>query len=623
MKQLLVFFLALTAAMFTQQRSFAHQDFYTRHACVRQISNTITCADGSTFTYKSFIFSQAMGQIYSTDQGITLWLDYSPAPGIPMTFQYSTALGSIFEGNYSAQINKYIFSGDPCVTTPTINPLYTFAESKLCPDPANPHTLWCPPNTFPDYWNHNPGYTTFSDQGFWTYVSQAGQTDWNIYGTGNYNDQHQVLHCCDPIPQDPEVKDVVTRGFRGTCVVKIDGKAYLKLTVGSGVGSYYNSTISSNTGHALYLYYLDPTTNTWNYTAILPSSINAQTPPSTDYDFYYLIPQGIGCYKYFIIGDGTNPSSSGDHHYDHFIDVPFDGSDVATACPCCKADFAYLVNTDYPTDVTVWPLSYDPAYTYEISMGDGATSTGISYHYQYPTPGKYTICVQAKSEDGDICTKCMGICVGKNIRPEPCGADFTFEIFSQDPLTALIVPNTYNPTYVYDLDVIDTDPAHPATPTTTTYYNIGSSIFAPLLYWDHTYEFCLKMYYVENGSSQPILICERCFQSCPLSDIIPTDRNLGRKAQSAIKYTGEPQLKVYPNPASDYANLEFSVPEEALVNIEVKDALGKTVYEQRNTKLSAGKQTINLPTQSLASGLYHVIANSGKWSITKRLSVIK
>lgn len=63
---------------------------------------------------------------------------------------------------------------------------------------------------------------------------------------------------------------------------------------------------------------------------------------------------------------------------------------------------------------------------------------------------------------------------------------------------------------------------------------------------------------------------------------------------------------VYPNPAKDLAQLEYSLPEAGKVTIRITDALGRTVFNLVEQQTEAGVQQLPLELNNLAAGRYHV-----------------
>lgn len=78
----------------------------------------------------------------------------------------------------------------------------------------------------------------------------------------------------------------------------------------------------------------------------------------------------------------------------------------------------------------------------------------------------------------------------------------------------------------------------------------------------------------------------------------------------------------YPNPASEYTNINFTTPTAGKVNLTVVDALGRLVHQQNITSKS-GLNTIPVNTTSLRNGIYmYTVEYNGK-SITRKLVVNK
>jgi hypothetical protein len=78
----------------------------------------------------------------------------------------------------------------------------------------------------------------------------------------------------------------------------------------------------------------------------------------------------------------------------------------------------------------------------------------------------------------------------------------------------------------------------------------------------------------------------------------------------------------YPNPASEFTNINFTTPSAGKVNLTVVDALGRLVYQQNITSKS-GLNTIPVNTASLRNGIYiYTVEYNGK-SMTRKLVVNK
>ena len=83
------------------------------------------------------------------------------------------------------------------------------------------------------------------------------------------------------------------------------------------------------------------------------------------------------------------------------------------------------------------------------------------------------------------------------------------------------------------------------------------------------------------------------------------------------------QVSLFPNPAKDAARLMFNVAENAQVNIQVIDAVGRTVQVLVDEKMSVGDHQIDINTNTMAAGNYNVVIRTANGSTTERLTVAK
>jgi hypothetical protein len=72
--------------------------------------------------------------------------------------------------------------------------------------------------------------------------------------------------------------------------------------------------------------------------------------------------------------------------------------------------------------------------------------------------------------------------------------------------------------------------------------------------------------------------------------------------------------KLYPSPTTDHLNINFTVPEEADIQIQVTDITGKIVLEQQ-ISAQKGRQTTTLSLQSLPAGVYLLSLSTGSTAI--------
>lgn len=92
---------------------------------------------------------------------------------------------------------------------------------------------------------------------------------------------------------------------------------------------------------------------------------------------------------------------------------------------------------------------------------------------------------------------------------------------------------------------------------------------------------------------------------------------------STVATSGIEAFSVVPNPATDHANVIFSLNENTNVQVKIYDVLGRVVVSTANEAMTAGDQNISLSTSSLVPGLYNVVVTTDGGSMTQKLSVVK
>lgn len=102
-------------------------------------------------------------------------------------------------------------------------------------------------------------------------------------------------------------------------------------------------------------------------------------------------------------------------------------------------------------------------------------------------------------------------------------------------------------------------------------------------------------------------------------------------SNTTISFTPKPpfdskilnNVKVYPNPVSDYLNLTYSINKDANVTIKIMDVLGNEITTLFAERLSAGEKINSFSVASrLTSGFYFIRVSVGSEIITKRISVL-
>ncbi len=82
-------------------------------------------------------------------------------------------------------------------------------------------------------------------------------------------------------------------------------------------------------------------------------------------------------------------------------------------------------------------------------------------------------------------------------------------------------------------------------------------------------------------------------------------------------------LQIYPNPFNPSANIEYTIPERAIVHIKLFDILGKEVREIFAGESTAGNHRIKIDGAGLAAGIYFVNFDSEKYMVTKKVVLLK
>ena len=93
-----------------------------------------------------------------------------------------------------------------------------------------------------------------------------------------------------------------------------------------------------------------------------------------------------------------------------------------------------------------------------------------------------------------------------------------------------------------------------------------------------------------------------------LSNLIPKNYNL---------------FQNYPNPFNSVTKIEFSIPIETYVTLEIYDVFGKKVRELIKKELPAGNYRVNFDATNLPSGIYYYRMVAGSFSGTKKLALLK
>jgi hypothetical protein len=82
-------------------------------------------------------------------------------------------------------------------------------------------------------------------------------------------------------------------------------------------------------------------------------------------------------------------------------------------------------------------------------------------------------------------------------------------------------------------------------------------------------------------------------------------------------------LSIYPNPANELSNVNFTLENTADVSISITDLSGKEVMTKAIENAPAGEHTVSLETATFSNGIYMVNYTAGNTSVTKKLVINK
>ena len=81
--------------------------------------------------------------------------------------------------------------------------------------------------------------------------------------------------------------------------------------------------------------------------------------------------------------------------------------------------------------------------------------------------------------------------------------------------------------------------------------------------------------------------------------------------------------QAYPNPFNPATTIEFDLPEDTYVLLEVYDISGRLVKELYNNTKQAGYHSITWNATMYSSGIYFVKLHAGKFHSTQKLMLVK
>lgn len=79
----------------------------------------------------------------------------------------------------------------------------------------------------------------------------------------------------------------------------------------------------------------------------------------------------------------------------------------------------------------------------------------------------------------------------------------------------------------------------------------------------------------------------------------------------------------YPNPFNPATQIEFSIPEDAFVNLVIYDVSGRQVATLQNGRLTSGNYKVNWNAAGYSSGIYYYKLETDNYSVTRKMILLK
>ena len=93
--------------------------------------------------------------------------------------------------------------------------------------------------------------------------------------------------------------------------------------------------------------------------------------------------------------------------------------------------------------------------------------------------------------------------------------------------------------------------------------------------------------------------------------------------ENTNQLTGFKLSQNYPNPFNPSTNLSFVISSSSFVTLKVYDVLGNEVATLVNEEKSPGSYKVNFNAQNLSSGVYYYRLESGSYSVTRKMLLLK
>ena len=102
-----------------------------------------------------------------------------------------------------------------------------------------------------------------------------------------------------------------------------------------------------------------------------------------------------------------------------------------------------------------------------------------------------------------------------------------------------------------------------------------------------------------------------------LGDISTSTVNFAQNQAGVVLSTSNP------NPATDEARFDFSLPSTSLVSIQITDLNGRLVFGRNLGQIGAGESSFNLNVSNIVNGFYIISLQSEEGIVTQKFTVQK
>ena len=285
-------------------------------------------------------------------------------------------------------------------------------------------------------------------------------------------------------------------------------------------------------------------------------------------------------------------------HDDHGCSDTWCHSVIVSAVNPCHANFTFHA-TGLDVSFTDVSTAGGAITSWQWDFGDGATSTSQNPQHTFAVGDTFHVCLTIHDSHGCSDTYCHDVIVSSI---HPCHASFTFGIDSTG--TVIHFTNTSTGT----------------TGSTTYSWDFGdggtSTLENPTYTYPHTGHHVVCLFISDSTTGCSSHYCHVVFHGHV------HHHHQAYSTARVINSDGvDNDFMVYPNPVSNTVWVEYELPENALVKIEVYDLLGNIVIEQAEMK-TAGRISQDVNLNNISEGFYLLKVSSAKISFTKKISIL-